>query len=237
MGAASILPIYLHNYLTKRSTKPLPADQAQALPFTSFFTILLSVPLLLPGVVGTNPFTVQNLMVLWFFLPLALGPFQDLVASFFSSAPGARKTSTATTTTSPVITAYWVAGAFSAAVHLCVVAWAWLAPAPLSVGRVYWPNHALVRPGETHALLEGAMLFMQYDLVVISLCVAALGAYMLGFERVLAAPSAGAKLREGGPLLAVVGVTLVGGPGAGIAWLMCVKEKEIAEEGAVVKQT
>lgn len=230
MGAASILPIYLHNYLTKRSTKPLPADQAQALPFTSFFTILLSVPLLLPGVVGTNPFTVQNLMVLWFFLPLALGPFQDLVASFF--AADARKTSTA----SPVITAYWVAGAFSAAVHICVVVWAWLAPG-LSVSRVYWPDHALVQPGEVHALLEGAMLFMQYDLVVISLCVAALGAYMLGFERVLAAPSAEGKFREGLPLLTIVGVTLVGGPGAGIAWLMCVKEKEMAEEGAVVKQS
>lgn len=188
------------------------------------------MPLLLPGVVGTNPFTVQNLMVLWFFLPLALGPFQDLVASFF--AGDAHKKSTA----SPVITAYWVAGAFSAAVHICVVVWAWLAP-DLSVGRVYWPNHGLVQPGTVHALLEGAMLFMQYDLVVISLCVAALGAYMLGLDGVLAARSAADKVRLGRPLLTLLGVTVVGGPGAGIAWLMCIKEKEMTEEGAVVKQS
>lgn len=187
------------------------------------------MPLLLPGVVGTDPFTVQNLMVLWFFLPLALGPFQDLAASFFAS--DARRKGNA----SPVVTAYWVAGAFSAAVHICVVVWAWLAP-DLSVSRVYVPNHGLVQQGSVHALLEGAMIFMQYDLVVISLCVAALGAYMLGFEQVLAAESRQEKWRLGMPLLTVLGVTVVGGPGAGIAWLMCVKEKEIVEEGAVVKQ-
>lgn len=168
-------------------------------------------------------------MVLWFFLPLTLGPVQDFVAYFF--AGDASKKSTA----SPVIAAYWVAGSFSAAIHICVVCWAWLSP-ELSVSRIYWPNHGLVQPG-IHMLVEGAMVFMQYDLVVIALCVAALGVYQLGFDKVLAAQTTEEKLSLGAPLLTVLGVTLVGGPGAGIAWLMCIKEKELEAENAVAKQS
>ncbi|PNY24614.1 Uncharacterized protein TCAP_05461 [Tolypocladium capitatum] len=228
-GAASILPIYLHLYFKKRTTKPLPADQAQALPFTAVWTLLLWLPLLLPGVVGVAPFQVQKLIVVWYSLPLTLGPVQDLISRAFASTHHSSKD-----TANPVIISYWVVGSFSAVIHISSVIWASLAPG-LSWSSIYWPNHGAVQ-SNAKMLTEGAMLFLQYDYVVIYFCVLTLGVYMLGFDKIIAAHSAGEKLRAGRPLLLLSVVTTVGGPGAGVAWLMCIKEREIEAADSLSKK-
>ncbi|KAL6861989.1 hypothetical protein J3F83DRAFT_716808 [Trichoderma novae-zelandiae] len=178
-GAASVLPVYCHLYLKRRLGKAslLSNKQAQALPLTALWSIIISLPLLLPAILGAKPFDIQDGVVVWFFGPLSIGLFQDLVSVLFSgkSYKGIR---------TPVTLAYWIVGLASAVVHIGVAVWAYTAP-ELSWSRVYWPNHAAVVPDTPTYMTEGAMLFMQYDHVLIYLCVIGMGFYMLSPQKAL----------------------------------------------------
>ncbi|KAL7783241.1 hypothetical protein V8C37DRAFT_415081 [Trichoderma ceciliae] len=220
-GAASVLPVYSHLYLKKRLGKsPLLAnDQAQALPLTALWSIIISLPLLLPAALGASPFDIQDGVVVWFVGPLVLGLFQDLASMLFSSDKyrGIKR---------PVTLAYWIVGLFSAMIHIGVAVQAYMAP-ELSWSRIYWPNHAAVVAGSPTFMTEGAMLFMQYDHVVIYLCVLGMGLYMLGLERTLTASTFGEKMQAGWPMAKLTVITATAGPGAGLAWLLCHKEGEL----------
>ncbi|KAI0017754.1 hypothetical protein F4780DRAFT_573477 [Xylariomycetidae sp. FL0641] len=211
-GAASVLPVYCHLYLEERSntTPRLARNQAHALPFTALWCLLISLPLLLPSALDAAPFTIQNGVVLWQFGPLTLSLVQDL----FSYGVGKFNISV---TKNPVRLAYWIVGAASAAVHLGVLYWAYVSP-ELSWSRIYVPNHAAVRPGPT-LLTEGAMVFMQYDILVILLCVLALGFYAPAYDQA-------GKPQTPGCILTLTGISLVAGPGAGLAWFLCSRETE-----------
>ncbi|KAI1381940.1 hypothetical protein F4677DRAFT_10258 [Hypoxylon crocopeplum] len=210
-GAASIMPVYSRLYVKNRlaNSPGLPRDQAQALPFTALWSIVLSLTLLLPTVLGAAPFRIQDGVVVWFLSPLAVGPFQEL-ASVLISRLGSYYKGFA----NPVAGAYCIVGAVSGAVHLSVAAWAFRSP-DLSWSRIYWPNHAAVQPGPTH-MTEAAVVFMQYGHLAVSFCVLALGIYTLR----------SAKVSAGRPMLTLVALTAIAGPGVGLAWLLCGRERE-----------
>ncbi|KAL7942032.1 hypothetical protein V8C42DRAFT_333412 [Trichoderma barbatum] len=221
-GAASVLPVYCHLYLSKRlgsKTSLLSNEQAQALPLTALWSIVISLPLLLPAAFGAGPFDIQDGVVVWFFGPFLLGPFQDLISVLFSGEnyKGIHK---------PVILAYWIVGLFSAVAHVGVAVWAYTAP-ELSWYRIYWPNHAAVIADSPTYMTEGAMLFMQYDHVLIYLCVIGMGLYMLSPQKAVTAPFLGERVRAGWPMAKLTAITAVAGPGAGLAWLMCHREGEL----------
>ncbi|KAH6653097.1 hypothetical protein BKA67DRAFT_659738 [Truncatella angustata] len=221
-GAASVLPIYSHLYLSKRSaeTPSIPAHQRQALVFTAIWSIIISFPVLVPSVLGATPFQVQDGVVMWFFAPLTLGIFQDLFGLLVSKTSyGGLK--------DPISVAYSIVGAFSAVVHIGVAVSPYFCGPEVTWSRIYWPNHSAPQPGSPSFMTEGAMLFMQYDHVVIYLCVFALGAYMLGFDKITSASSLSGKMQAGYPILVLTAMTVITGPGAGLAWLLCQKEKEL----------
>ncbi|KAH6603959.1 hypothetical protein Trco_007405 [Trichoderma cornu-damae] len=97
----------------------------------------------------------------------------------------------------------------------------------LSWSRIYWPNHAAVIPDSPTFMTEGAMLFMQYDHVVIYLCVLGMGLYMLGPQRTMTAPTLGEKIQASWPMVKLTAITATAGPGAGLAWLLCHREGEL----------
>lgn len=124
----------------------------------------------------------------------------------------------------PVTVAYGVVGAVSALAHIVVAIWARLTEG-VSWSRVYCPNHAAVQAGPLH-MTEGAMLFMQYDHVVIYLCVLGLGVYLLEVEKLFTLKHSTDARRVKGRMLTLVVLTVVAGPGAGLAWLLCQREKD-----------
>jgi hypothetical protein len=219
-GAACALPVYLHLYVEKRlrTTLPrIPLAQAQALPFSAIWNSLISIPLIIPTVFGATPFQIQAGMVLWLLGPPSLSLFQDAISSLISAA-GYRGVQ------SPTIVAYWIVGGISALCHIGVVLTPYFFPA-VTLSRIYWPNHSAVQPGPYY-LAEGAMLFIQYDYIIINLCVLAVGFYKFNFDSAAAT----------NPRLVFTAVTAVFGPGAGMAWLLCDKERELEKQTDAVKQ-
>ncbi|KAI0886566.1 uncharacterized protein GGS22DRAFT_186635 [Annulohypoxylon maeteangense] len=222
-GAAAILPIYLHLYFKERSTRRprVPKDQSQALPFTAVWSVLISLPLLIPGAIGSHPFKIQDAAVFWFFAPLTLGPFQDLVSYMVSSQDYKGLAS-------PIKVSYMIVGLVSSIVRVGVLAYAYISP-DISWSRIYWPNYSLIQSGP-NLLTEGAMIFIQWDLLIISLAVIAVGVYMLDSET---------SMRASGyerPLLRFLVITTIFGPGMGMVWLLCRKETEMDTEEIASKQ-
>lgn len=220
-GAGSVLPVYSRLYVkTRLANKPgISHEQAQALPFTALWVVALSLPLLAPAVLGATPFQIQNGIVVWFFSPLTVGPIQELVSALISRLGFSKGMA------SPVTIAYCIAGSVSAAAHLGVASWAFLSP-ELSWSRIYWPDHGRVQQGPD-LLTDAAVIFMQYGHIVVQLCVLTLGIYTLGYER----------LRTGHPVLMLVVVMAIAGPGAALAWLLCRSEEQMATGEAESKRS
>ncbi len=229
-----MLPAYALLYLQDRGTGSetprLSAADAQALPLTAVWSVLISLPLLVPGAIGAEPFTVQDGVVVWFFTPFFLTLFHELASSLFSrlSFKGFQN---------PVQLAYGIVGVVSAIVHVGVAAYAFYSLEPnVSWSRIYWPNHSAVQRGPTF-MTEGAMLFMQYDHVVIYLTVFGLAIYLLGYDKLLLADSPAERLKAGRRLLILGSTTLILGPGAGLAYLLCAKESDEDAAEAKAKQS
>ncbi|KAF7182588.1 hypothetical protein CNMCM7691_002159 [Aspergillus felis] len=229
-GAACALPVYLHLYVEKRLRTPLPRippAQAQALPFSAIWNTLISVPLLVPTVFRASPFQIQAGMVLWLLGPPSLSLFQDAVSSLIT-ATGYRGVQSPTTFT------YWIVGGISAICHVAVVLSPYFFPG-VTLSRIYWPNHSAVQPGPYY-LAEGAMLFIQYDYIIINLCVLAVGFYKFNFGSAAAAKLSIQAQPAVDPRLVFTAVTAVLGPGAGMAWLLCDKERELEKQNDAIKK-
>ncbi|PHH59143.1 hypothetical protein CDD81_3701 [Ophiocordyceps australis] len=220
-GAASVLPVYTHLYLTKRGrTSPLvESKQAQAFPLSAIWIILISLPAIVPSLMGWSTLHVQNSIAVWFLAPLTLSLFQDACASILPS----------NLFPSPVTLAYYMIGATSAAVHMVVAYWAFT-DAHVSWTRIYWPDDAAVRPGPTH-LTEGSMLFMQWDHVLVYLIVGTMAVYMLAGDQ-----PRGKQQPWVASMLLFVAMTVVAGPGASLAWLLCRREGEMAAAAALKQE-
>ncbi|KAI0382258.1 hypothetical protein F5Y04DRAFT_253341 [Hypomontagnella monticulosa] len=231
-GAASVLPIYSHLYVKHRlvNSPGLPRDQAQALPFTALSSVTLPLFLLLPTMLGATPFQVSDGVVVWFLAPIAVGLFQDSVSFLISrGGPFYRGVK------NPIIVTYAIVGTASALVHLAVVAYIFSSP-DLSWIKIYWPNRDAVQHGPT-IIADAAMLFIQYGYPSVSLSVFALSIYALGFDKVLAAQSLADKLQASGPLFTISALMAIGGPGAGLAWLLCGRECDTDAANALRKKS
>ncbi|KAL2019323.1 hypothetical protein VTK56DRAFT_9790 [Thermocarpiscus australiensis] len=231
-GAACVLPVYMSLYISKRAhtTPPrLPDQQAQALPFSALWALAISLPTLLPGLLLSTPYRIQAGVVLWLIGPYTLGPVQDLVANYllpsFSSDP---RHGSGFGFRNPTKAAYAIVGAASGLVHVAVMLAA-LLDAETSVARVFLPQHGRLVPGTPTALIEGAVLFTQYDYIGITLTALAGGFFML---RNPAGHAAGpgkkwtlSNIPHG--VRKFVTLTALFGPGASMAWLLYKKEDEL----------
>ncbi|KAL2138830.1 hypothetical protein VTI28DRAFT_6193 [Corynascus sepedonium] len=219
-GAACVLPVYLSYYVSERGrTKPqrIPAAQAQALPFSAIWALVINLPTLLPGLLLSTPYRIQAGVAIWLLGPYTLGPVQDFIANFLvPDLPYGFK--------NPTKAAYTILGVISGVVHVAVVLAAVL-DTETSVARVFVPQHSRLVPGTQSALIEGAMLFTQYDYIGITFTTLSAGFFMLP------AMSVTNGFRK------MVALTTLFGPGAGMAWLLCKKENEleVREDGVSFK--
>lgn len=218
-GAASVLPIYSRLYVKRRlaNCPGLPYDQAQALPLTALLNMALPLFLLLPTMLGATPFQISDGVVVWFLSPILGGLFQDLVGLLIS-----RGGSFYRGIKSPVTVAYGIVGTISALVHLAVAAYIFSSPS-LSWSSIYWPNRDAVQHGPT-IIADAALLFIQYGYLSVNLSIFALGVYAFGFDKAITMQSRTDRLHASRPLFTMAALMAVGGPGAGLAWLLCKRE-------------
>ena len=197
------LPLYSHLHVKQRSDGPtlgLPASEAQALPFTALCSLLLPIPLLVPALVHASPFQIQNGLVMYFLTPAIFISFHTLASTAISrvSFRGFAQ---------PVKTTYWIVGISSALGHLGIVLYAFLSSEPsISISSLYLPDHRAVQRGQADILTAGALLFFQWDLIIINLVVLLHGMDILE-----------PKSLSQRSVLIFASITAVFGPGSGLA--------------------
>ncbi|KAI1126626.1 hypothetical protein F5Y10DRAFT_244470 [Nemania abortiva] len=226
-GAATVMPIYLHTYIKTRALggSSLPGDQAQKLPFMAIWAVLTNIPLLLPGVMGASPFVIQLSIVLWFFLPLTTGFFQNGIG-ILSRYYHPRNTNNS------IAVSYGIVGSASAIFHVAVGLWAYNSPQTNWVG-IYWPAYSAVRPGP-NIILQGAMLFCQYGHISLRTSVTALAVYTVGRD-IFAAESSSEAARACRLAVSLIAIMGVFGPGAGAAWFLYKLETEASKPAKTEK--
>ncbi|CAH0053907.1 unnamed protein product [Clonostachys solani] len=220
-GAASIVPVYMRLYLKNRLSPRLevPHNQARALPFTALWCSVLSVPLLLPVALGASVSRIQVGIVVWLFSPATVGPFQDLLSTLMSKSNDIN--SSTNEAARPIAIAYGIVGVLSAVVHFCVVVFTFVS-SKLRWSDIYWPIHG-VRSGPS-LMTDGALIFIQSGYLFLSICVLALGYYVLKTENLSATHTLLGSLHGWRALLAHTALIAVFGPGAGLALLLGRKE-------------
>ena len=230
-GVAVFLPIYSLFYVQQggKSTSSLLTWEAQALPFTALWSLLLPLPLMLPALAGASAFQIQNGVVLFFLTPPLFVGFQALISAIVSkiSYKGRVK---------PVRIAYFIVGIASTLVHLGIALYAILPASNVSFGRIYFPHYNIVQRGQSNIMTEGALLFIQYDYVIINIVVLILGTYILRSEPVFLAMSPNEKVRASGSVLALVGITAIFGAGTGLAFVLDCKERRLDSIGTRSKR-
>ncbi|KAI0113424.1 hypothetical protein F4814DRAFT_449873 [Daldinia grandis] len=222
-GVASAVSTFTRLYIKHRlpNSPSLPVDQAQALPFTALLQILLVPIAVTPYVLGASLTQVAYGTVFYFLSPLVVGPFQDIVSNLIAR--------TGAIFSSPVVLSYYIVGICSALVHWAVVLFTLQSP-ELSLITLYIPNPSLVHRGSPTQLAESGHHFIQYGYLFFNISVLILGKYAFTLDKVVAGGTCGSS-----PLLTLVTTTAIGGPGAGMAWILSKREKEAAARGFAKK--
>jgi hypothetical protein len=226
-GVAVFLPIWALLYTKQRAaggTRPIPAGDAAALPLTAAVSFLLELPLMLPAWLGASAGEIHQGVVYFFLGPATFSAFHAAAAWLAGTFSGAGSSSRGSSIAG-VKTGYWVMAAVAGATHLWVMAQA--AASAMNGGglgalaRLYVPDGGAVYAAGTKQLLltEAALLFLQWDWVVIHLTVLLLGAHLFRTGR------------GGGSVLGLVGWTAVFGPGVGLAYVACCEEDGLAVDG------
>ncbi|KAK3342083.1 hypothetical protein B0T25DRAFT_574392 [Lasiosphaeria hispida] len=214
-GVAVFLPLWVLGYVAAEGgagAKPIPAAEARAVPYTAAWGLVLMLPLMAPTVLGAGPEVVQWGVVGFFVTPALFVWFHRAVVARGKVGGKGRA--------APVRLAYGLVGAVGAAVHIGTVCYAvWGKGGGWE--RVYWPRQGALPAGGV--LTEGAMLFIQYDYVLMSLVIGILGFHVLCLEPVGSAESR----TRGGQFLFFVVVSALLGPGAGLAYVMAKKERRL----------
>ncbi|KAL2132713.1 hypothetical protein VTI74DRAFT_3451 [Chaetomium olivicolor] len=178
-GVALFLPIYSLLHVKHKFDEPthprIPKWEAQALLFSAIFSLLLPVPLLLPAALHATPPDIQVGLVQYFLTPALLVLFQTLACTalflYASSSPS--------WIAQPVKAAYLLVGSASALIHLGIVSYVlWTDATSLSLVSLYLPDPTIVQAGEENILTAGALLFFQWDFIIISLTVMCHGIYL-----------------------------------------------------------
>lgn len=227
-GVALILPIYSLFHVKSKFedatiSRRLPRRESQALPLTAVLSLLVPVPLLLPAAMGATPTQIQIGLVLYLTTPACCVLFQILASVAMSKY--AATSSSGWFATKPVMVAYLIVGTASALTHLAVVSDVlfWTRSPNLTLTRLYLPDHTTVQQGQDNVLKAGALLFFQWDYIIINLTSLCHGYFLLqrkAFE--IQRPGDGV----GGLFLIMVCLTAVFGPGAGLVFALLWHEDE-----------
>lgn len=112
----------------------------------------------------------------------------------------------------PVKSVYWILGTVSSLTHLGVVSYALFSKeSDLTFLDLYLPNHTAVQRGASDILTAGALLFLQWDFLII---VGTVVCYGLGILHHLQGYISFKSL------ICLLGVVLILGPGAGLASIL-----------------
>lgn len=172
---------------------------------------------------NATPSTIQVGLVQYFLTPALLVLFQYLARTTLFSHASLMPRSIA----QPVKAAYLLVGSASALIHLGIVSYVlfWGNAGDLSLPSLYLPDCTIVQPGRDNALTAGALLFFQWDFIIIGLTVVCHCIFLFWQGSAEVAQRHG--LSSGGIPLSVTTVvllTLVFGPGAGLAFELWSRE-------------
>lgn len=129
-----------------------------------------------------------------------------------------------------MVLSYYIVGISSAIFHWAVVLFTLQSP-ELSLLTLYIPNPSLVQRGSPTQIAESAHHFIQYGYLFFNISVIILGKYASTLNKVVDGRTPGNN-----PFLTLVTVTAIGGPGAGMAWILSKREKETADARAYAKK-
>ncbi|KAI1481004.1 hypothetical protein F4774DRAFT_66853 [Daldinia eschscholtzii] len=220
-GVASAVSTYTRLYIKHRlpNSPNIPSDQAQALPFTAVLQIFLVPVVVAPYILGATLTQVAYGTVAYFLSPLIAGPFQDLISNLMARI--------GPIFSNPVLLSYYIVGTFSTVVHWAVVLFTFQSP-ELDLFTLYVPNPSIVRRGSPTQISESGHHFIQYGYLFFNIAVLILGKYASTLDSRVAE-----RAQANHPLLTVAAITLVGGPGAGMAWILSKREDTLATRAPV----
>ncbi|KAK7739635.1 hypothetical protein SLS53_005602 [Cytospora paraplurivora] len=223
VGVAVAQPFFARSYVrldAHKRVQPLPRAYALALPSTTILNWATILFMLLPAWTSLPTIQAHRVIVLYFFPgPLVILGFHALATRALASSP-----KTLSFVSNPVSATYLLNGLTSAAAHLAILIHTVAAP-DAGLRRSYIPDFAAVQPGQVDTFYEGTHLFIQIDVIVTALVVLILGAVMLGDAR-------RAHAGPGGSFGVLLAISLVLGPGAGMAYAAYAKERSIERAAA-----
>jgi hypothetical protein len=116
--------------------------------------------------------------------------------------------------------AYLIAGLASTVLHLGVIAYVLFAPseAGLSLGSLYYPDNKPVQRGSDNILTAGALLFFQWDYIVLNLTVVSHGVFILGQHH---------PIGPRHPFFRLLAISVLLGPGAALAYSLWCEETRL----------
>lgn len=232
VGVAVAQPFFARSYVRldeHKRVQPLPRAYALALPFTTILNWATILFMLVPAWTSLPTVQAHRVIVLYFFPgPLIILGFQALVTRLLTARPKALSS-----ITNPVSAAYVLNGIISTAAHLAILYWTVTAP-DAGLRRSYVPDFAAVQPGAVDTCYEGTHLFIQIDVIVTALVVLILGAVMLAdARRAHKGADGAAAATAGGSFVVLLVMSLVLGPGAGMAYAAYAKERSLEQAAAV----
>ncbi|KAI1798787.1 hypothetical protein F4811DRAFT_161926 [Daldinia bambusicola] len=213
-GVASTVSTYTRLYIRHRlpNSPSIPSEQAQALPFTAVLQVLVVPVVVAPYILGANLTQLAYCIVAYFMSPLIAGPIHDMLSGLIAR--------TGKIFRSPAVLSYYIVGISSAVVHWAVVLFTLLSP-ELSLFTIYVPNPSLVQRGSPTQIAESGHHFIQYGYLFFNITALILGRYVFTLDKAVAQ-----KAHGNHPLLTLGTITAIGGPGAGMAWILIKREKE-----------
>lgn len=185
-------------------------------------SLLLPIPLLLPAAVHGAPIYIQVGLVQYLLTPALSVLFQTLASNVISK----HASSSPSWFARPIKATYLIVGAASALTHLGVVSYTlfWTDATSLSLVNLYLPDHTIVQKGQENILRAGALLFFQWDYIIINLTVVCHGIYLIQ-QRSPEVQKRGQSINR--LALTMVALTTVLGPGAGLAFVLWSEDNRV----------
>lgn len=219
VGVAVAQPFFARSYVRlaeQKRVQPLPRAQTLAFPLTTIVNWATILFMLAPAWITSLPNLQAHRVVVLYFVPgpLVILGFHALATRALAASP-----KTLSFIKNPVSAAYILNGLISSAAHLAILIYTVTAP-DAGLRRSYVPDFAAVQFGQADTFYEGTHLFIQVDVIVTALVVLILGAVMLADAR-------RARKGNGGSFGVLVAISLILGPGAGMAYAAYIKERNI----------
>lgn len=149
--------------------------KARALPYSALFSLTLPIPLLAPALVGASAAQIQGGFVIYLLTPALLIAFQAggwrVIRSLNRKVQ--LELNESLLISREITSTYLIVGVASAIIHLGVLAFALFSGDPsTTISALYCPDLANVR-SDTHILTTGALLFFQWDFIIVVFTVVA----------------------------------------------------------------